>query len=53
MNRSDEENELDNHTATDGQEPIATSSESGSDPEVGHTPGKAEGVEDPEEEGNE
>lgn len=28
-------------------------SEAGSDPEVGHTPGKAEGVENPEVEGNE
>jgi hypothetical protein len=28
-------------------------SETGEDPEVGHTPGKAEGVEDPEDQGNE
>lgn len=53
MNQSDEQNELDNTTATDDQEPIATSSDSGKDPKVGHTPGKAEGVEDPEETGNE
>ncbi|HTH51293.1 MAG TPA: hypothetical protein VL501_05140 [Pyrinomonadaceae bacterium] len=28
-------------------------SETGSDPEVGHTPGKAEGVDEPETQGNE
>ena len=42
----------DENNNTDEQEPIATSSEEGSgDP--GRTPGKAEGVEDAEQDGNE